>query len=75
MFCFFAGNRLENILVVAMHLSETGKFNDIRNVIGTRSHPLHSLKMISLLYSNDGIFNFEITTSAVNVMRDFLLSP
>lgn len=55
--------------------SETGKVNEIRNVIGTPSHPLHSLKMISLVYSNDGIFNFDITTSAENVMKDFLLSP
>lgn len=73
-FCFLAGNGLENnILVVAMHPTETKKYNKIYNVIGTPNHPLHTLKMVTLLYSQDGIFDDDNSREAMRVIPEFFL--
>lgn len=57
-----------------MHPTETGKHNTIYNVIGTPTHPLHTLKMISLLYSRDLIFDDVNSREATGVIKDFLFS-
>lgn len=73
LFYFFVDNRLENnILVVAMYPTENGKYNKIYNVFGSPNHPLHFLKVTSLLYSRDQIFDDGYSREAVRVISDFL---
>ena len=57
-----------------MYPTENGKYNKIFNVIGSPTHRLHSLKVTSLLYSRDDIFDDDNSREAVRVMKDFLFS-
>ena len=71
----FVGNGIENcILVVAMHLTKSGKYNRILNVIGTPTHPLHSLGITSILYSCDHVFDDNRKKEAVKDINCFLFS-
>lgn len=58
-----------------MHLTESGKHNKIHNVIGTPTHPLHFIKMTSILYSPDRIFNDSLKKEAVDDIKVFLFTP
>ena len=58
-----------------MHLTESGKHNKIINVIGTPADSTHLIKMTSILYSRDRIFNDEIKEEAVEDINRFLFSP
>lgn len=55
-----------------MHPTETEKYNKLYNVIGTPNHPLHALKMVSLLYSQYRVFDDDNSKEAMRVIQDFL---
>lgn len=58
-----------------MYPTETGKTEPIRNEIGTPNHPLHSIKIRSLRYSQNRIFDDDISREAVIEIEHFLKIP
>lgn len=62
----------KSILVVAMHLTDSGRRNKVFNFIGTNNHPLHSLKLTNIFYRKNHIFDDNAKTQARKDIKRFL---